>query len=154
MNIQRLHEIIGLTTRQFRKGEEVELRDGAAVQSVDVYCMPHTDEADQKYELVDVEFITVGVDREAAEKHKDELYNILSTYPDPERLAGGPSYIEFGAEIGDQGAALCLFALGKFLGFWDVITPKTFGVEGEEAHKMAGLGFIMISGFRKEEAAA
>ena len=78
----------------------------------------------------------------------DELIAILKTYPQPERLAGGPSYIEVGGEIGDQGAAFQLFALGKVLGLWDIITPEKLGITGPEANQMAGMGFVMMSGFK------
>lgn len=62
-----------------------------------------------------------------------------------ERLAQGPSYIELGAWIGDQGVALCLIGLGKILGLWDVVIPATLGIEGAEAEQMMGMGFIMIA---------
>jgi hypothetical protein len=89
----------------------------------------------------------VCVDQKKAQENKQNLIDILNTYPDPERLKGGPSYIEVGGVIGDQGTAFALFALGKVLGLWNVITPKTLGITGEQAREMAGMGFIMISGY-------
>jgi hypothetical protein len=79
--------------------------------------------------------------------HQAELAALLATYPQPERLAAGPSYIEVGAELGSQDMALRLFALGQVLGFWTLITPVTCGFAGEEARALAGQGWIMISGF-------
>lgn len=159
MNIQRLHEILSETTVQLRKGEVLEgtpeLVDAIEAGDkelpggvVEINAMPHVDEARTDIETVDVEFMVVGVDRAKAESHKDELTSILKDYPEPARLAGGPSYIEVGAEIGDQGAAFQLFALGKVLGLWDVITPTTMGFKGEQARQMAGGGYVMITGFQ------
>lgn len=111
MNLKRLYEILNETTVQLRKGEMVHGEGG--VLRID--AMPHVSEAQPHIEKVDLEFLVIGVDKAAAEKHRTELISILKTYPDPDRLAGGPSYIEVGAEIGDQGAAFQLFALGKMM---------------------------------------
>lgn len=160
MNCERLHEILAETTVQLRKGEvfegtpelveqaargDDELKGGGALE---VYAMPHEKEALPHVEKVDVEFMTIGVDRERAEIRRQEFTNILDTYPEPDRLSAGPSYIEVGAQIGDQGAAFQLFALGKTLGLWDVITPAVMGITGDMARQMAGQGFVMISGYR------
>src|SRR6202012_2479706 len=83
-----------------------------------------------------------------AESHRAELVELLNNYPQAERIAQGPSYIEVGAEIGDQGAAFQLFAMGKVLGLWDVITPEKMGFTGPEADSMAGNGFVMMTGYR------
>ena len=150
MNVERLHEILAETTAQFRKGAEVEERGGVT----HIYMMPHERDAAPGVEMVDMEFVQIGVNVSKAQAIKGELAGILRSYPDPARLAGGPSYIEVGAVLGDQGAAFCLFALGKALGFWDVITPRFFGITGDEARAMAGQGFIMITGFDPAETGA
>lgn len=164
MDLDRLYKILGETTVQLRKGEvfhgDKPLVDAIKAAKtpedfeklpggvVTIDAMPHVSEAKPNIEKVDLEFLVIGVNRAKAEGHRAELVEILKTYPQPERLAGGPSYIEVGAEIGDQGAAFQLFALGKVLGLWDVITPKSMGFEGAEAAQMAGAGFVMMSGFR------
>lgn len=159
MDLNRLHQILNETTHQLRKGEVIEGDDELvdAIKSgaddlpggvVHIYAMPHEDEAPPNLERVDLEFLTIGVNRAKAEERKSELIEILDAYPEPERLRGGPSYIEVGAVIGDQGAAFQLFALGKVLGIWDVITPTAMGFSGQEAEQMAGSGFIMITGYR------
>lgn len=163
MNIARLHEILRETTVQLRKGETLEgttaLVDAIKRGDEDLpggvaefYCMPH--EADADLVKVDCEFLVIGVDKAKANDRRAELVSILDTYPNPDRLAGGPSYIEVGDEIGDQGAAFQLFALGKVLGLWDVITPATMGLTGSEARQLAGSGFVMITGYRSQKAAA
>jgi hypothetical protein len=171
MNLDRLYAILKETTREFRKGAVVEgtpalvaaLIDPADVPPAEmpggvaeIYMMPHVSEADEfgAYEMVDCEFLTIGVDKAKAEQRRDELVAILKTYPQPERLAGGPSYIEVGGVLGDQSAAFCLFALGKVLGLWGLITPAALGITGAEAREMAGSGFVMITGFAPERDAA
>jgi hypothetical protein len=168
MDINKLYKILEETTFQFRKGEVYEgapelvkqMKDGVGDEGLkgggvlEVYAMPHESEAKPDIEKVDMEFIVIGVKREAAEKRKAELIEILNEYPNPERLAGGPSYIEVGGEIGDQGAAFQLFALGKALKLWDVITPAKLGFKGAEARQMAGMGYVMITGYRKQSEAA
>jgi hypothetical protein len=161
MDTKRLYEILGETTIQLRKGDVVhgtpELVEGIKAGkeldelpggSVSFDMMPHQNEAKPELEMIDLEFLVIGVDRAAAERLRAELISILNTYPRPDRLASGPSYIEVGGEIGDQGAAFQLFALGKVLGLWGVITPATFGMKGEEAKRAAGAGYIMISGYK------
>ena len=58
------------------------------------------------------------------------------------------NYIEIGAWIGDQGLALMLMGLGKILGLWELITPKTLFGEGfltdEQIMQFAAGGFIHI----------
>ncbi len=44
--------------------------------------------------------------------------------------------------------ALRLFALGKVLGFWNIITPETLGFKGEAADEFAGKGFVMMGGYK------
>lgn len=159
MNFDRLYAILGETTVQLRKSEVVhgtpelvsavkEGREELPGGVVTFDMMPHESEAGPAVTPVDCHFLTIGVDKAKAETHRAELVDILNRWPDPASIAGGPSYITVGGEIGDQGAAFQLFALGEALGLWKVITPKTFGMEGAEADNAAGAGFIMISGYR------
>ncbi len=148
MNLSRLYEILAATTVQLRKGKEVEVEELSSMDVVHVYLMPDETEAPKDMVKVDVEFIIIGVDMAAAEAHRSEFVEILDQYPEPERLAGGPSYIEVGAAIGDQGAAFQMFALGQALGLWKVITPATLGFKGDDAARMAGMGYVMMSGYK------
>lgn len=119
--------------------------------TVTIDAMPHESKVeDNGIVKVDCHFVVIGVHKAAAGAHKEELISILKEYPKPDRLAGGPSYIEMGGEIGDQGAAFQLFAVGEVLGLWKVITPKTLGITGPAADEVAGGGLVMISGFKPE----
>lgn len=62
-----------------------------------------------------------------------------------ERLVQGPSYIELGAWIGDQGNAMALMGLGEILGLWKVITPATLHMPVESHAQLAGSGFVMLA---------
>ncbi len=149
MNLERLYAILADTTVQLRTGPEVTREQVGILDITHVYAMPHVDQAPPDLERVDVVFMVIGVHKARAEAHRAELLQILATYPEPERLAGGPSYIELGAVIGDQGAALQLFALGAVLGLWTVITPRTLGFDDEASiREMAGSGLVMMSGFK------
>ena len=164
MNLERLYEILAETTIRLRKGEVIHgdkplvdaIKAGVTDDNFDKLpggvvtfdMMPHEGDLRPGFEKVDCHFLVVGVDKAKAEARKAELIDLLNAYPRPDRLAGGPSYIEVGGEIGDQGAAFQLFALGKALGLWGIITPEAMGFEGAEADQMAGSGFVMMTGYR------
>ena len=170
MNLDRLYQILRETTAQLRKGEEVRRRPPArgcrqelqggdnidelpAARCTSTPCRTNRRRRDG-IEKVDLHFIVVGVDKAKAEAHKDELVGILKDWPSEAwgnpipKLEEGPSYIHVGGAIGDQGAAFQLFALGKVLGLWDIITPAKLGITGEQANQMAGMGFVMVDGFK------
>lgn len=65
-----------------------------------------------------------------------------------ERIKGGPSYIEWGGWLGDQGLAMTAMAAGAYAGLWDVITPETIGITGAAADQLAGMGLVMTSGLK------
>ncbi len=138
MDLDRLRNILLATTVELRKGPAVEESQSGIVAVTEIYAMPHVDEV-HDLEKVDVVFEVIGVDREIALQRKDELIALLADYPQPDRLAGGPSYIEVGAVLGSQSAAFRLFALGHVLELWKLITPASLGMTGEKARQMAGL---------------
>lgn len=149
MNLNRLHEILRDCTKQLRKGEVMKNEGAFGMSVLTIDAMPHADApGNDGLEKVDLHFLIIGVDKAIAESHRAELVGLLNAYPQVDRLEQGPSYIEVGGEIGDQGAAFQLFALGNVLGFWDVITPGKMGFSGKEADSMAGNGFVMITGYR------
>jgi hypothetical protein len=101
---------------------------------------------------VDVHFFEVALRNPDEDKPAmaSALRRLLADYPDPERLAAGPSYIELGGVVGDQGLALMLIGLGELVGLWAVINPKRLGFTGKKADEMAGSGYVMCSGLKPE----
>jgi hypothetical protein len=149
MNLDRLYSILRDTTVQLRKGAEVEHERVGHVDVTHVWAMPHESEAAPDLVKVDCALLVIGVDKTRAEAHRAALVALLNEYPEPDRLAGGPSYIELGAALGDQGAAFQLFALGQVLGLWTVITPRALGFDDDASiREMARRGLVMISGYR------
>jgi len=144
---EEFYKLLDKTTFELRNGE-------AVVKTVDdvieVFAMPHVDELVNKedFEIVDLVLLSVAVNKMNADKSKDQLIEFLKDYPDQHRFSLGLSYIEVGAMIGSQDRAFQLFALGKYLKLWEVITPITVGAKGYDAKNAARNGFIMISGYK------
>ena len=147
MDTKRLYDLLNQCTVLLRKGEVVREETRLGVHVTIIQDMPHVDEVSANFEKVDMELLAIGVNKVKAEEHRNEFISLMDTYPEPQRLAGGPSYIEVGSVIGSQGVAFQMFAMGKVLGLWDVITPSSLGLTGEEARNIAGQGFIMITGY-------
>lgn len=56
------------------------------------------------------------------------------------------SYIEMGADMGDQGIALMTMGLGKLLNVWDLLTPESVMpfLPDDLKMQMAGQGMVTI----------
>jgi hypothetical protein len=136
-------------TTCYRKGPVETIRqETPALQVVEFFGYPHTDEATDDT-VIDMHFITVGVHpAEPGQTLGEALTEFaaeVAMYPDQERLAGGPSYIEVGGALESQEIALRWMALGKALGVWGILTPESLGFRGEDAAELAGAGMVMIS---------
>lgn len=126
------------------------------------YVVEHTEAFDPSYDdhrdLIDVHFFKVFVDDQFDPEH----FKVCMAYSlmgegkgefgdiNEERAKGGPSYIEWGGWIGDQGLAMRMMACGQKAGLWKVITPATLHVTGKDADDMAGKGFVMTSGYTSD----
>lgn len=154
MDLLALYGILADTTELFRHDAVFEGAASARFPAqttgndIDPSALPHISMADGRLEIVSLCFLTAGVRRSEAMKHERELSDLLDSYPDPLRLAEGPSYIEVGDILDSHDAALRLFALGKVLGLWSIITPAVSGMVGKEAERMAQDGFLIISGWQ------
>lgn len=136
-------------TSVYRKGPRYNVHRTAGVEVHEIYGFPHQDEIPDGIPTVDCHFVTVAVDPELAERARPELEAWLKSYPEPDRLKGGPSYIEIAALGGiEQETAFRIFALGQVLGLWQVLTPERLGITGVEADRLAGSGMVMISGWK------
>ncbi|MDP3027818.1 MAG: hypothetical protein Q8N63_09015 [Nanoarchaeota archaeon] len=151
MNPQKIYDLLKETTQVYRKGEIIEEKDIGNLHVVEVFGFPHTSTSpnNNKYEKIDMIFVDVLVDKEKAEARKGELESILAEYPEQERLAGGPSYIELAPNLGiEQEEALRIMALGKSLGFWEIASGKTLGLDENQTRELAGNGLLMISSYK------
>jgi hypothetical protein len=141
----RLKFILEATTIKLRKGEDVQNPEEI---KLDAKLPSHLTITDPKIEKIDVGYLIVGVYRNKVEEFRDELIEILDAYPGSTPLKDGPSCILVGGELQDVVSALQLFALGKFLGFWEIVGPATFGFKGQDADAMLASGFLLISGYK------
>lgn len=78
-------------------------------------------------------------------KREDFLALVKEEYP--VLLDGAEhSYMQVGAEMGDQGIALCLIGLGNLLNVWLALTPDTLMpfLPEETKMQMAGCGMVSL----------
>jgi hypothetical protein len=154
MDSERLYQILEETTKVYRKGAIIEKKNIGNLNVIECFGYPHTSKApiNNKYEKVDMIFIDVVVDREKALERKNEVENILEQYPQPERLSQGPCYIELAPNLGlEQEGALRLMAMGKTLGFWNIMSGKIFGLPDDETIEYARNGLLMVDGYRRNK---
>jgi len=148
IDVSTLFAILDETTTLLRKGPVVSREIDRGVETVTIDAMPDVDSMSRMpgVVVVDLDMVAVAVRQDLAAVRREALGMFIKKYSEQAemKLAFGPSYIHVGAEIGDQGAALRLFALGKVLGFWDLVTPTSLGATGEDARNMARAGYVMI----------
>lgn len=130
----------------------INAEDLTPVQKLAALIMKIGTTAEEPFEnSVDVGFFHVGLLSEglvSSEEFQEAVRAALThaegafTRMDFKRMLEGPSYIELGGWIGDQGVALALIGLGKTFGLWDAMTPKRIGITGEIAQQMLGMGFV------------
>lgn len=131
MNLKLLYHILGETTGK--------------IHSDNIPDLPKED-----FEIIDCVLVKVVVNKLKARAHKKDLIELLRNFPNEQLIKEGPSYIAMGGELGDQGAAFQLFALGHVLELWRLVTPITIGMTGKDAIDAAGVGWVMITGFNKD----
>jgi len=152
-------EIVRETTAPIRKGPAT-MVDGKAISIealeerlkknapgvYELFDFPSKDEIEPDPDLrfVDCHFILVAVSMKKAMEHKDELKALLAGIGWLGKRQE-VSYIEAGGEIGDQGLAFLLFALGEALSFWKVLTPRRVlgaDIPQDVADLLAGRGLV------------
>jgi hypothetical protein len=106
--------------------------------------------------VIDLHFYRFAIVVEKAERHREELLELLREWPDTsasgelQTLKQGPNYTQFGIVADDHLHGLMLMAVGAVLGFWEIITPATLSFEGPDADEMAELGIVMTTGFNPD----
>jgi len=140
--------VLNNSTILISKGEVTHARMPGIKAQLWGLLLSETDPAANQFERVDFHFIQVGVNAKRAEVDRREFTRLLDTYPYPAKLSSGPSYKHVGSVLGDDLAALRLFALGKTLGLWKIRMPMDFGVDTDLLDYAVDLGFIVCDGYR------
>jgi len=108
-------------------------------------CIDKTTDEQPKGHTADLVFFQVAnKDGDAVELRKlidaaNGEFNDVNLFDGQEH-----GYMEIGGWIGDQGLAMQLMGLGSILGLWQLLTPKIFGMDGDMAMQLAGMGMITI----------
>jgi len=154
MDLEKLYNIIQDSTEVFRKGAIIGKNEIENIKVKEIYGYKHTNESpiDENFDKIDMVFVDIVVNKKNAKKYEKDLIAQLNSYPQPDRLASGPSYIELAGAIGiEQEGVLRLMALGKVLELWNIVSGKTIGIDEATAKEMAGQGFLMISGYKAND---
>lgn len=110
-------------------------------------------EGEPEVEVVDV-WLPIAMRANKVKEFEHEMTQLLEEWPEKidgaeAPLGGELSYLQVGSLIGNQ-LAFVLFAYGKLLGWWAVMTPSTMlGLSKDDAmaQDMAGMGFIAVNGY-------
>ena len=150
MTPEEIMPILGECCSMFRKGDPVTEHLVGEVKVTEVWNMPSINDR-EKYSadlFVDVHFVWIGIDMARAEKQRAPF---IAQCDSSALLATGPSYIAIAMETGGQDQALCFMALGEALGLWRVVTPERLHLPLDMRDRAAGMGWVMISGYRNGE---
>lgn len=96
---------------------------------------------------VNLTFFSVSINDDAKETANAKDFKDLVIKEYPHWLDGKEhSYIEIGAEMGDQGIALLTIGLGHLLGVWQALSPDTLlpMLPNDLKNHMAGLGMVSL----------
>jgi hypothetical protein len=152
---EKVFSLVNETTTILRKDSDPitsERKEGNLVIH-EVLGFPTASETEtaENTKTIDLVFFDVAVNLDKAENNRTRFKEIIDSYPEPDRLEGGISYIQIAGTIGvEQQTALSFMALGEVLGFWKIITGKTLELNEEESRELAGNGFIMTNGCKKD----
>lgn len=92
--------------------------------------------------LIDVHFFICAVHIERADQYRREFWRLIQ--PMRNFLKTGPTDIQIGERLGDQGLALCFIALGEAMGFWQI------SHESARNRRASGSGgFLSVTGFKE-----
>lgn len=146
MDKARLMNVLNDSTCFVSKGEKTQRKLPGIPVLLWGLLLSATDPSIEKFQLVDCHFVTVAVNPEQAQAHKQDFIELLEQFPDYQKLQDGPSYKHVASIVGDDMTALRVFGLGQTLGLWNVILPDQF-VEPELVDEAADLGLIVTTGY-------
>ena len=148
LNWTRIIEILDETTIFLRTEPLHEQRNVGKMEVHEFYLMSTVEEGMGRFpnlKIEDVIFFNVGIHADKAEALRAELVELLR--PASSVFEEGPSYTHFGNCI-EQQTALRLFGLGKYLGFWDIFSGRSLGMEARKTEELARGGFLMAAGWK------
>lgn len=149
MEKNRLMEVLKDSTCLISKGEKTQQRLPKIPLLLWGLMNFPSDPDVAKLDQIDCQFITIGVNRAQAEKHRATFVEFLETYPEPDKMSDGPTYKHLASIVGDDITALRIFGLGQTLGLWSVVLPGQLGVDDPElADEAADLGLIVTTGYQ------
>lgn len=148
MNKQSLMKVLNDSTCLISKGSSTQRKMPEISLLLWGLMVPAGDPRVEALDKVDCQFLTVGVNRVQAEKHRAEFMEFLESYPDPNKLSDGPTYKHLATVVGDDITALRIFGLGQTLGIWDVLLPSHLGFDTDYADEAADLGLITVTGYQ------
>lgn len=119
LNTDRIKEILDQSVIPYRKGDEV---DGLGERVKNLYEIDHIDKLSENETKVDCFSVFIGVNGGKCNEYKDELFTLISDFPDKKLFKAGFSYKELAKEIG-QNNALRLFGFGVKAGWWEIVGP-------------------------------
>jgi hypothetical protein len=151
MDKQRLMEVLNDSTCIISKGEPTQRKLPGISLLLWGLMVPMSDARVEALAKVDCQFLTVGVNVEQAEKHRADFMAFLDEYPEPNKLADGPTYKHLASVVGDELTALRIFGLGQVLGVWDVLLPNNLGIPQELVDEAADLGLIVTTGYQSQQ---
>jgi hypothetical protein len=151
MNKKRLMEVLNDSTCFISKGERTQRKLPGIPVLLWGLLLSATDPNIQRFNLVDCHFVTVAVNPEQAEAHRQDFIELLAEFPDYQKLGEGPSYKHVASVVGDDMTALRVFGLGQTLGLWDVLLPGQLGVDPELEDEAADLGAIVVTGYHSHQ---
>ena len=144
ISISSLQKLAGATTEVKR----VSLKD---------FLKSSGRESDQSDEI-NFLWLKVSIKTSHADAHRGDAEKIVLSCPALNYLKGDFFCLDLREMLIDDGGqksfeekysptilSLRFFALGKFLGFWSLITPSTLGFLGEYAYRMALEGLIKVN---------
>jgi hypothetical protein len=150
VNKARLMEVLNNTTCLISNGVRTQRKMPGVPILLWGLLLTTVDADAKKLQQVDCHFITVGVNQEQAESHRQAFIDLLEEFPDVQKLSDGPSYKHIASVVGDEMTAFRIFGLGQTLGLWEVMLPSQFGVDPELVDEAAELGLITTTGYESQ----
>lgn len=134
--------------------------DIARIEAILADSLGETDEANEPAVgcvIIDMSIVSISYNSIKVRSHAAEMIELLKDWPSESwghpipPLGEEINYIAAGGALEDQRRALMLFAFGKLLDWWDILSPvAVFGMSKDDpvAQQLVGGGLLSIIGYR------